>query len=186
MNLQLAREYQVGILEHIGCKSTGNGIDACYVLSSCLTQRSLHDFRSPCILCVLATYSLHCLALATSFPLSSSFSFFLRLSVSSFFPAYCSRIQEHLHYPEHTSPLMSTLRPKWADAGHEETRATCHSSLSSPISQQFHVVHKLSPSRARRTKVAELARHRRQRRPYGKGVTVPENDDGAGSYLAIV
>ena len=30
----------------------------CYVPSSCLTQRSLHDFRSPYTFCVLATYSL--------------------------------------------------------------------------------------------------------------------------------
>lgn len=52
-----------------------------------------------------------------------------------------------------------------ADAKDEGTEIVCHSSLSSPISWQFHVVHKLSPSRARRTKVAVLTRHCC---PYGK------------------
>lgn len=52
-----------------------------------------------------------------------------------------------------------------ANAEDEGTEIVCHSSLSSPISWQFHVVHKLSPSRARHTKVAVLTRHCC---PYGK------------------
>jgi len=41
----------------------------------------------------------------------------------------------------------------------------CRSSLSSPISRQFHVVHKLSPARARARAPHESGEARRQRRP---------------------
>lgn len=77
----------------------------------------------------------------------------------------------HLAFSPNISLSLSLADTDIAtEVGHEETGAVCHSSLSSPISRQFHVVHKLSSSRARRTKVAVLARHRRRRRrPCGKG-----------------
>jgi len=97
-----------------------------------------------------------------------------------------SRTPTSKHFPEYL-PANTDIATEVGRCGARgETKVACYSSLSSPISQQFHVVHKLSPSRAHRTKVAELARHRRQRRPYGKGVTVSENGDDPGSYLAIV
>lgn len=106
------------------------------------------------------------------YPLSHSFLFavFLPILFSfhisfSFFPASYSRIQT-----ASTSERFSEyfpLAPRHCNRGRCRARrdVVCHSSLSSPISWQFHVVHKLSPSRARRTKVAVLARHCR---PYGK------------------
>lgn len=102
------------------------------------------------------------------YPASHSFSLFSLLfsfHISfSFFSACYSRIQTARTnaLPNATSLPCIAIE---VEAEHKGTQVACHSSLSSPISWQFRVVHKLSPSRARRTKEAMLARHCR---PYGK------------------
>lgn len=94
-------------------------------------------------------------------------SFSLSISPSHFSSYAVPAFKQHLRanaFPNTSLPSHSGIATK-ADAEYEGTEVVCHSSLSSPISWQFHVVHKLSPSRARRTKVALLARHCH---PYGK------------------
>lgn len=99
-----------------------------------------------------------CLFLFPSLPLPP-FRRHLSSSLSlPFFLACCSRslgtpTRALSRAPPHRRWQRGPSEPG-ADTGQEEARVVCHSSLSSPISRQFHVVHKLSPSRARRTKVA--------------------------------
>lgn len=125
----------------------------CHLCCSCI---SVFLFTKPCI---LYHYSFLLAVFFLSFFLSTFRSYFSSHSARAFKQHLRANAFPNTFLAPHPGIAIG------ADAEHEGTEVVCHSSFSSPISWQFHVVHKLSPSRARRTKVAVLVRHRR---PYGK------------------
>lgn len=93
MSLRLARTSQVGILEHIGCKSTGNGID---VLRATFMSHATFAARLP-----IFVHSLPRILYTVSLYLSF-FHWFYFLSLLIVFSPYAIRVSENTY--ERTLP----------------------------------------------------------------------------------
>jgi len=134
------------------------GRSRCHGSAELAKIRSVSEWKSATALAALAALAISILAVVFSFLLAVFLfppTLFLSLSLSlSLLFLRIPHVRTHVQATTCTCrmpPVYPTrgIATEMNRYGARGDGIVCHSSLSSPISRQFHVVHKLSPSRAR-------------------------------------